>query len=56
MPKQLSLFAQDEWSLDIISSFPEEKKAEAVSAVKELLIADFSERKNMGEQHEKGEN
>ena len=33
MPKQLSLFAQDEWWMKVFRLFPEEKKAEAVSAV-----------------------
>jgi len=36
MSKQLSLFAQDEWWTKVFGSFPEEKKAEAVSVLKEL--------------------
>ncbi len=44
MPKQLSLFAKDEWWMKVIKTMPDEKKAEAVSAIKELLVAAFNKR------------
>ncbi len=55
MSKQFSLFAQDEWWMKVFNSFSEEKKAEAVSAVKELFISKFKKRKSMGERHGKRE-
>lgn len=44
MPKQLSLFAKDEWWMKVIKAMPDDKKAEAVSAIKELLAGAFNKR------------
>jgi len=44
MPKQLSLYAKDEWWMKVVKAMPDEKKAEAVTAIKELLAAAFNKR------------
>lgn len=56
MSKQLSLFAQDEWWMKVLNSFSEEKKAEAVSAIKELFIVKFGKRTSKGENDGEREN
>lgn len=56
MSKQLFLFSQDEWWMEIFHSIPEQKKAEAVSAVKELFITVFEKKISKGECYGAGEN
>ena len=56
MFKQMSLFAQDEWWMKVFHSLPEQKKAEAVSAIKELFITEFEKKTSKGECYGKREN
>jgi len=55
MPKQLFLFSHEEWWMKVCDSIPQEKKSEAVSAVKEMLIAAFETKTRKGGCHGKGE-
>lgn len=56
MFKQMSLFAQDEWWMKVFNSIPEQQKAETVSAIKELFIAEFEKKNIKGECHGKRKN
>ena len=56
MSKQLSLFSQEEWCMKVIDSIPEEKKEEAVLAVKELFIAAVEKIASIGGSHGEREN
>lgn len=49
MSKQLSLFVQDEWWMEVVNSIPDQKKAEIISALKKLFIATFENNHKKGE-------
>ena len=53
MSKQLSLFVQDKWWMEVVDSIPEEKKAQIISALKKLFIAAIENNDKKGENNGK---
>lgn len=48
MTKQLSLRFEDEWWMEVIISLSDDKKEEAIFALKEMLVAYFEMKRTRG--------